>query len=61
LGDKVGQIRPGFQADLIFVRGNPLKDIRALDNLCGVMKDGEMIWFNPDARAGSIANSWLEA
>lgn len=60
LGDKVGQIRPGFHADLIFVRGNPLKDIRALDNLCGVMKDGEMIWFNPDARDGSIAKGWLD-
>lgn len=60
LGDKVGQIREGFYADLIFVRGNPLEDIRSLDNLCGVMKDGEMIWFDLTARDGSISKGWLD-
>jgi imidazolonepropionase-like amidohydrolase len=60
LGDKVGQIREGFYADLIFVRGNPLEDIRNLDNLCGVMKDGEMIWFNPKASDGLISKGWVE-
>ena len=60
LGAKLGQIYPGFHADLIFVRGNPLKNISALDNLCGVMKDGEMIWFNPGVSDGSIAQGWLK-
>lgn len=60
LGDKVGQICPGFYADLIFVRGNPLDDIRALDNLCGVIKGGEIVWFNSSARTGSIAKGWLD-
>jgi len=60
LGDKVGQIREGYCADLIFIRGNPLDDIRNLDNLCGVMKDGEMIWFNPTANDGMIGKGWIE-
>ena len=36
-------------ADLIFVKGDPLADISALDALCGVMKDGELVWFDRDA------------
>lgn len=60
LGDKVGQIREGFYADLIFVRGNPLEDIGCLDNLCGVVKEGEIVWFNPDRSNGAIAKGWLE-
>lgn len=46
LGDKVGSIRPGLWADLIFIKGNPLEDIGALDRLCGVMKAGSFVWFN---------------
>ncbi|KIU48720.1 metal-dependent hydrolase family protein [Bradyrhizobium elkanii] len=60
LGGKIGQIREGYVADLIFIRGNPLDDIHTLDNLCGVMKDGEMIWFNPGARDGLISKGWID-
>jgi imidazolonepropionase-like amidohydrolase len=60
MGDKVGTIAPGYFADLIFVRGNPLDDIRALDNLCGVMKDGKMIWFDPEAANGRIKTGHLD-
>jgi imidazolonepropionase-like amidohydrolase len=59
MGDKLGSISPGYFADLIFVRGDPLKDIRALDNLCGVMKDGEMIWFDPKGADGKIKTGYL--
>jgi imidazolonepropionase-like amidohydrolase len=49
MADKVGSIRPGLFADFIFIKGNPLADIKALDALCGVMKDGEFVWFDVDA------------
>ena len=45
LEGKVGSIRTGAFADLIFITGDPLADIKALDSLCGVMKDGEFVWF----------------
>lgn len=37
---RVGQIAPGCLADLIAVPGNPLQDIRRLENPALVMKDG---------------------
>ena len=50
MADKVGSIRPGLWADLIFVEGDPLADINALDRLRGVMKGGSFVWFDRDAR-----------
>jgi len=38
--DRVGRIAPGHLADLIAVPGNPLQDIRLLENPVLVMKDG---------------------
>lgn len=38
--DRTGTLEPGKQADLITVRGNPLEDITALENLGVVMKAG---------------------
>jgi imidazolonepropionase-like amidohydrolase len=40
LGDKVGVLKPGFLADVVAVRGNPVTDIRATQNVVFVMKDG---------------------
>ena len=40
LSDKIGALKPGFAADIIAVRGNPLTDIRATQNVTFVMKDG---------------------
>ena len=40
LAGEVGQIRPGFRADLIAVSGNPLDDIRLLEDVGFVMKGG---------------------
>lgn len=59
MADKVGSIKPGLFADLIFVRGNPLEDIQVLDNLCGVIKDGEVVWFDPNTRDGLVAKGWI--
>jgi imidazolonepropionase-like amidohydrolase len=40
LDDELGSIRPGRRADLLIVRGNPLEDLRALDVVRAVYKDG---------------------
>jgi imidazolonepropionase-like amidohydrolase len=43
MGDKLGQIRPGFLADLLLVDGDPVEDVTVLQDrqrLRGIMKDG---------------------
>jgi len=43
LPDQLGQIRPGFLADLVLVNQNPLADFKVLtdrDNLLAIMKEG---------------------
>jgi imidazolonepropionase-like amidohydrolase len=45
MGEELGQIRPGYLADLLLVRGDPTKDITILqnkDNLAVIMKDGQL-------------------
>ena len=37
---RIGQLKSGFLADVIAVRGNPLDDISALKNVDFVMKGG---------------------
>ncbi|MEO8629633.1 MAG: amidohydrolase family protein, partial [Betaproteobacteria bacterium] len=42
-GNELGQIKPGFLADLLLVDGDPSQDITLLQNrdrLIGIMKDG---------------------
>ncbi len=43
----VGRIEPGFQADLVLLRDNPLEDLGALRDVIGVMLDGR--WYERDA------------
>jgi imidazolonepropionase-like amidohydrolase len=43
LGDRVGTIAAGYEADLIAVDGNPLRDINALSHVSFVMKCGKVI------------------
>ncbi|HEV8582517.1 MAG TPA: amidohydrolase family protein [Thermoanaerobaculia bacterium] len=43
LGDKVGAVAPGLEADLIALDGDPLQDINALKRVVWVMKGGRII------------------
>jgi imidazolonepropionase-like amidohydrolase len=38
--DKIGALKPGYQADVVAVPGNPLEDITALEKVSFVMKAG---------------------
>jgi imidazolonepropionase-like amidohydrolase len=42
LGDKIGTIAEGYEADLIAVEGNPLEDITAVRRVVFVMKSGRV-------------------
>jgi imidazolonepropionase-like amidohydrolase len=50
LGEEIGSITPGMQADLIAVDGNPLEDITALERVVFVMKGGKVYRYDPPAR-----------
>jgi len=41
--DEIGQLKPGFYADVIAVPGNPLDDISVLTKTVFVMKNGEVL------------------
>ena len=44
MGNELGQVKPGFLADVILVDGNPLANVKILqdaDKLMAIMKDGE--------------------
>jgi len=40
LADQIGRVRPGYQADLVAIAGNPLDDITTMRNVRFVMKGG---------------------
>ena len=41
--ETLGSVQPGRFADLVAVKGDPLQDIRVLENLTHVMKDGKLV------------------
>ena len=40
--DRVGQVQPGFYADIIAVDENPLEDVSQMERVTFVMKGGEV-------------------
>jgi imidazolonepropionase-like amidohydrolase len=40
---QIGQLKPGYFADVIAVPGNPLEDIKAVEHVSFVMKNGEVV------------------
>ncbi len=41
--DRIGRLEPGLYADLVAVAGNPLDDVRLLEDVRFVMKGGEVV------------------
>jgi imidazolonepropionase-like amidohydrolase len=41
--NEIGQIKEGFIADIIGVRVNPLENIRSLESVSFVMKEGRIV------------------
>jgi imidazolonepropionase-like amidohydrolase len=52
MGDRLGQIKAGYLADLLLIDGNPLNDVSILQDshrMPGIMKDG-VFWRTPAAQ-----------
>ena len=41
--DQIGQLKPGYFADIVAVPGNPLDDITAVERVSFVMKNGNVV------------------
>jgi imidazolonepropionase-like amidohydrolase len=56
MGDKIGTIAPGFEADIIATDGNPLEDITAVRRVVFVMKGGQVYKNVAPSRAAKRTN-----
>ena len=57
LGNEIGSIAPGMQADIIAVDGDPTKDITALGRVVFVMKGGWSIGTRESApESGNVSD-----
>jgi hypothetical protein len=43
VGNALGQVRPGFRADLLIVQGDPLADVTALREITQIVRGGEVL------------------
>jgi imidazolonepropionase-like amidohydrolase len=55
--DRVGSIEAGYLADMIAVPGNPLHDIRLLEQPDFVLKDGDLVRRGPADRQPEVSDS----
>jgi len=39
---QIGELKPGYYADIVAVPGNPLEDIRSVEHVSFVMKGGRI-------------------
>ena len=46
MGDKIGSIAEGMQADLVGIGGDPIANIANVRRVVFVMKDGKVVRFN---------------
>ena len=56
MGDRLGQVKPGYLADLLLVDGDPLADVAILqqrDRFKAIMKGGAF-WKSPAGAVGGI-------
>ena len=42
INDELGTIESGKQADIIAINGNPLQDIKQMENVSLIVKDGQI-------------------
>ena len=56
LADRIGSVASGKDADLVLVKGDPSRDIAAIENVETVFKDG--IGYDPAALLGSVASRY---
>ena len=59
--EQFGRVAPGYRADLLLVDGNPLEDIRSVENISGVMVRGR--WLDRaeiDDRRATLAAHYAE-
>ena len=58
LGDRIGSIAPGMEADLIAVSGDPLTDITSLRRVRFVMKGGRVHRYDAGDGAAAPSGEW---
>lgn len=54
--DQIGAVRRGYQADLVAVAGNPLDDVKVLQDVRFIMKAGTIVK-QPGGSAGSLSSA----
>jgi imidazolonepropionase-like amidohydrolase len=57
LGDRIGSIAPGYEADLIAVDGDPLQDIAALNRVAFVIKGGRIVQCESESSGQAMSAS----